>query len=184
MRTVDEAVEKARWALRHMPTDLEFSGALNFAEEEAQLRLLWLYNNDCRPSRQLDETRLNEQISLADAGVAEADALLRVAAAELLEQCRPLPEELAMFTARALRISIRHRRKHRFQNRIRDLHIAMCVCSVAELGFHPTRNPASRGSEDAVMSACAITAKALGDFGIHLTEEAVEKVWQKMAHIR
>lgn len=180
MVDVENAIAKAVSQLeRNMPEALERSKSLNFVEVEAQLRCFRFFESQGFPL-QVNDERLGEQICAAEGGDAAADACLRVAAAMFLERGQTVPVSLGSYIARSLRASLPRPRKHRLQNRARDGVIFDCINDAIKLGFSPTRNAASRGREDCTLSACAIVATALSKIGMHISEEAVEKVWNKM----
>lgn len=60
------------------------------------------------------------------------------------------------------------------KNFARDWYIAKAVKGVRAFGFKPTRNREEKKRE----SACSIVGKVLGSGGLHLSEQAVEKIWQ------
>jgi hypothetical protein len=57
----------------------------------------------------------------------------------------------------------------------RDLRIAQMVARVAERGFPPTRNVASRTE-----SACSIVSTALKSIGIQMSERTIEDIWNNV----
>jgi hypothetical protein len=57
----------------------------------------------------------------------------------------------------------------------RDLRVAQMVARVAERGFPPTRNAASRTE-----SACSIVSTALQRCGVHMSERRVEGIWNNV----
>ena len=57
------------------------------------------------------------------------------------------------------------------------MEICFCIKLLVEQGFRPTRNVASRGGE--TESACSIVRAALERIGVYLSEDAIEKIWQK-----
>jgi hypothetical protein len=60
-------------------------------------------------------------------------------------------------------------------NALRDQFIAKVIKGVCAFGFKPTRNRAEERRE----SACSIVTKVLASNGLHRTEAAVAKIWQK-----
>lgn len=55
-------------------------------------------------------------------------------------------------------------------------HVAWTILNVTMLGFRPTRNRATEAE-----FACSIVARALGRLGVHLSESAVEKIWERFS---
>jgi hypothetical protein len=61
-----------------------------------------------------------------------------------------------------------------YVNYERDFKIASVIRQVVDRGFKPTRNHATESE-----SACSIVNKALKRLGLHLSEAAVVKIWEK-----
>ena len=122
-----------------------------------------------------DGTQVRLLVERAQNGDVAADEQLRVAAITLLEAGTPLPFALSQHVTGILREALP--RKHKLANRERDMEICFCVKHLVEQGFRPTRNVASRGGE--TESACSIVRAALERVGVNLSEDAIEKIWQK-----
>jgi hypothetical protein len=60
------------------------------------------------------------------------------------------------------------------KNFARDWFIGRTVEELRRFGFSPTRNRAERQRQ----SGCSIVAEVLADGGLHLSEQAVEKIWR------
>jgi effector-binding domain-containing protein len=60
------------------------------------------------------------------------------------------------------------------KNSARDWVIGSTVESLRSFGFRPTRNRAERQRQ----SGCSIVADVLASNGLHLSEQAVEKIWR------
>jgi hypothetical protein len=67
------------------------------------------------------------------------------------------------------------------RNKSRDAFIVEVIKRTVSLGFAPTRGEASRNKERNP-SACSIVRAALASNGLHLTESAVDKIWNKRRH--
>ena len=61
------------------------------------------------------------------------------------------------------------------KNSARDRYIASTVEKLRSFGFKPTRNREEKRRD----SGCSVVAKVLASGGLHLSEQAVEKIWQK-----
>jgi hypothetical protein len=126
-------------------------------------------------------------IAAAKSGDADADTILRGGIAISLRFDWPLPLCLKLYAADALAAGIRvaQRQQQALKNRRRDLEIALAVYVVSkDFGFLPTRNYAAHDVDGAAESACSIVARALARNGIHMSEGAVAKIWEKMGYLR
>jgi hypothetical protein len=115
-----------------------------------------------------------------------ADEVLREAAARLIVEGKPLPPTLRYYVVEEVlrrATSTVARRKtgpNRDINTARDVTIGTAVSRVVEHhGFPQTRNKATRDKAGRD-SACSIVADALEEVGIHMSEDAVEKVWHNL----
>jgi hypothetical protein len=118
---------------------------------------------------------------------ARADIIFRLAVADLLGRGE-LPPELQPYVTRLVISTSTPPRKKRGKsaddNWTRDVFIGRFLeVLVDEGGYRATRNRDSRLLGKARKeSACSIVMNALGEAGIHFTEDAVEKIWK--AHRR
>lgn len=116
-------------------------------------------------------------IAWAEQGDKTADEALRAAAADALETGRLINQKAAQYAANRLRNPTNKTARwgEKDKNRLRDMAIAVAVFAAAdEGGIFPTRSEARKGQE----SACAIVSRVLKDFGLHLSEDGVEKIWK------
>ena len=152
-------------------------GAMHESKVEIQIRLEILRGGLLEPMWPTGHDEMNFVLLVrrAQNGDTRTDEQLRVAAIMLLEDGRPLPTALSQYVADILRAALP--RKHKLANRRRDEEICFCVKLLVEQGFQPTRNVASRGGE--MKSACSIVRAALERIGVFLSEDAIEKIWQK-----
>jgi hypothetical protein len=106
------------------------------------------------------------------------DATWQIAANFVDEGC-VLPEGLRQYIVDLLlgietaTPAIRRGRAH-YANFERDFKIACVIRHIVDRGFRPTRNNATENE-----SACSIVKQALQRLGLHLTEGAVVKIWEK-----
>lgn len=168
----EAAIEVARMHLKRV-----LPGAMQESKVEIQIRLEILSSGLLEPvfPEAYDGMQVRLLVERALNGDVEADEQLRVAAIILLEAGMPLPVALGQYVTGILREALP--RKHKLANRERDIQICFAVQRIAEQGFRPTRNVASRGGE--TQSACSIVRAALERMGIYLSEDAIEKIWQK-----
>jgi hypothetical protein len=122
-------------------------------------------------------------VAWANAGDGHAiDACLHAASEKLLNG-QPLVPSLAQFLGRQLqetnKIGKRRRGQSPRKNRARDLAISVAVFAASKDKKVPaTRSPASRGRSN-TDSACSLVRQLLEDeFHLHLTEDAIEKIWK------
>ena len=116
----------------------------------------------------------------ARAGDYVAKSVLYRLAADFVESGWAMPKRLGEYIGHRLKAEALNSRKRPgrdpYANRRRNFRIARTICEVVKLGFRPTRNRASQNK-----SACSIVAQALARGGIHLSESAVEKIWQRFS---
>jgi hypothetical protein len=112
------------------------------------------------------------------AGLPHYDELFREIAAFLIFHGQPLPGRLRAFICEPLLKSPEEPRRKSGPDpeayAARNAEICAMIALLNSMGFDPTRNEATQGVE----SACSIVKKALEEAGIHLSEGAVEKIWQ------
>ncbi|MER8369009.1 hypothetical protein [Mesorhizobium sp. M1378] len=125
--------------------------------------------------RLIDHEKAVDLIAAAAAGDKQADAQVSATAIWLLERGRGLPD-----TFRELEISLwRARGPKPRGNRARNLQYCMAISMLQEHGFSPTRNRAAHGDAEATESGCSILSKALAGMGRRVSEQALEKIWEK-----
>jgi hypothetical protein len=117
----------------------------------------------------------------ARAGSADCDRVVCCAAAVMLNATHCISDpELRTYvedrlTAGMPAIGKRGRGRSKADNAPRDLVIVARLILPLLDRFDATRNPATKGE-----SACSIVQKALANIGIHMGEDAVERVWEKL----
>jgi hypothetical protein len=117
----------------------------------------------------------------ARAGSADCDRVVCCAAAVMLNATHCISDpELRTYveerlTAGMPAIGKRGRGRSKADNAPRDLVIVGRLILPLLDRFDATRNPATKGE-----SACSIVQKALANIGIHMGEDAVERVWEKL----
>jgi hypothetical protein len=117
-----------------------------------------------------DDERGGPVVTKANAGDAEADAVLReIASAQLQEG---LPRNLAAYVRNVLAGRNLLDSRGRPRNFDRDICIHYVVEKIRGLGFEATRNEASKTD-----SACAIVAAALTELDVRMSEKNVERIW-------
>ena len=121
-----------------------------------------------------DPDKLPTVVFLAWHGMKEAHDALCSYASWLTEQGKPQPNGLQLYVNWRAREGFRPDRK-RFANVERDLAIIFAVRELVDAGYSPARNSARTGTP----SACALVAEGLGQLGHHLSEDAVEKIWNR-----
>lgn len=121
-----------------------------------------------------NNAKVRELIRRALGGNADADAVLRDIAADMIAGGVPLPKGLCKYTVGILRLGTAGRKRGPNPNalKVRNIFIAEAVERVEQLGFKTTRNRAT----DAQDSACSIVKRAIAKFNIHKTEDAVVKI--------
>ncbi len=127
-----------------------------------------------------DEEKGARLIEKARSGDYVAKFTLYAVAADYLEAERPLPDALREYLIEELRSEVNRRPKRRGRDphayHPRDFEVACIISNVIMLGFRPTKNRATEG-----VSACSIVTQALEKLGIHLSESAVEKIWERFS---
>jgi hypothetical protein len=130
--------------------------------------------------------RLKELISNASHD-AEADAALCIFAAAFIdEDPANMPKPLRSYIANKLRAigSVKtksgKRGKHSHANFFRDFAITYVVARFVDRGFSPSRN---REQQRPTESACSLTTKALKRARVHMSEEAIEKIWRNRTRL-
>jgi hypothetical protein len=123
----------------------------------------------------MDHDELVDLIAAAREERETHEYLLAVAAA-LIDNGYSLPGPLKEFVIEFLpNPEVPRRGRGRKREYMRDDVIAWVVSSICiQWGFSPTRNEATRGP-----SAISIVKRALEKVGIHLTEAAITKIWDK-----
>jgi hypothetical protein len=121
----------------------------------------------------------NKVMALARKGDPAAQKAVRYIASLFLDAGQEMPEPLRRYITEDLRGKIKPRAgpgRRLHTNAARDFMIASAVARLTKQGLPPTRNRASIKG----YSACSIAKNVLEDFGIHLTESAVEKIYYDM----
>jgi hypothetical protein len=131
----------------------------------------------------------DEAVEWALAGDRMARQACMEAAAKHISEGRALPGTLANFIAAFLGSAakkLKGKRGHDPEANIaRDLRIVLAVCAAAEKGgLRPTRNDAAQDKSNAAESACSIVARVLSEFGLHLSEGGVARIWRQHKHLR
>jgi hypothetical protein len=123
----------------------------------------------------MDHDELVDLIAAARKGGGAHELLLAVAAA-LIDNDYSLPSPLKEFVIEFLRNpEVPQRGRGRKREYERDDVIAWAVATICiRWEFSPTRNEATSGP-----SAISIVKRALEKIGIHLTEAAITKIWDK-----
>jgi len=131
-------------------------------------------------ARRLDSDKLDDLLKAAVAGDKEADEQVTAIAIWLLEAGQPLPSSFSEFLISLLRKRLPKVRG----NRARDFQYCIAVRMMQDHGFSPTRNRALHGDPDASESGCSILSKALAGMGTHVSERALEQIWEKYSDMR
>jgi hypothetical protein len=111
---------------------------------------------------------------LALAGWEPAHRALCDYASRLTAEQKPLPHPLQLYIVMAAREGFKARKKP-FKTLERDVAISVAVRELVDAGHSPTRNVATLHTP----SACSLVAEALSQLGHHMTEAAVEKIWNR-----
>lgn len=122
-----------------------------------------------------DGLQLSPLIELAQNGDEQACRTLQILAVRLLEIISPMPFALSQQLAKSFGRPLPSKRT--LANRERNAQICFAINDLVQQGFRPTQNVASRYGEQ-IKSACSIVCSALRRLGIHLTEDAIEKIWR------
>ena len=114
--------------------------------------------------------------------LAAKSALSYIAGAYVKSGCA-MPERLRDYVVEKLRTEVASGPKRRgskpYTKEARNSLISLTVSTVVrDLGISPTRNRASKDTSKKE-SACSLVKKALERRGVHLSEAAVEKIWQE-----
>jgi hypothetical protein len=130
-----------------------------------------------------DDEKGERLIAKASAGDQAAHKVLCKIAADFVAGSCVLPTRLREYIAKALRSQAEEEQQKRrgqdpYANFTRNFQIASTVLEVVRLGFRPTRNRATEAE-----SACSITMHALAKYDLHLSEGAVEKIWQQFSRV-
>ena len=175
------AEAQAAIAFIRMHLERVLPGVRQESQIEIELRLEILTAGLLEPEfpEGCDGTQVNMLIERAQNGDVFADQKLRVLTIILLETGTQLPFSLRQYVSGILRKPLP--RKHRLANRGRDIQISFAVERLVEQGFRPTRNLASRGGGSE--SGCSIVRAALEGMGIHLSEDAIEKIWKRTGNL-
>ncbi|MER9217823.1 hypothetical protein NKI48_02655 [Mesorhizobium sp. M0644] len=168
--------------MRFLPRDLEAWATLRGTDALAKAWRSGLLLPDAFivGGRLIDQEKAADLLAAAAAGDKQAEAQVTATAVWLLEQGHPLPDAF-----RDLEISLwRARLPKPRGNRARDLQYCMAISMLQEHGFSPTRNRAAHGDTDATESGCSILSKALASMDRRVSEQALEKIWEKYAPMR
>jgi hypothetical protein len=134
-----------------------------------------------------DDEKGAELVAAAREGDTDADAVLCGFASYFVEGGYPLPEHLRKYVAEKLleqsqALPTQRRGRNPHINRRRNLYIVLAIMRLGERGFQPTRIEAT-AVMDGRKSACSIISVALERLGIHLSEQAVAKVWHQYRNV-
>jgi hypothetical protein len=129
-----------------------------------------------------DDEKGERLIARAKAGDEVAHKVLCSIASRFIAGDCAMPASLGRYAAEVLGRQSqgaprRRRGRDPYGNHVRDFHITSAVLNVARLGLKPTRNRATEKE-----SACSIVRGALEKLGVHLSEAAVEKIWERVSH--
>jgi len=146
------------------------SNFLQAAREEAALVLQghWL---------PITHDRVDTMITLAEAGWHNAHEAVCNGADSMIMNNEPMPDRLRAYIiglAREGKPRPSKPGKNAFDNFGRNICIVVAIKRLVEMGLSATRNEASESP-----SACSIVAEVYARFGVHMSERAVEKVWEK-----
>ncbi|MDR9813748.1 hypothetical protein [Rhizobium hidalgonense] len=131
-------------------------------------------------ARLLASDKLDGLLKAAVAGDKAADEQVTAIAIWLLETGQPLPSSFSEFLISLLRKRLPKLRG----NRARDFQYCIAVYMLQDHGFSPTRNRALHGDAGASESGCSILSKALAGMGTHVSERALEQIWEKYSIMR
>lgn len=127
--------------------------------------------------RSLDMDKLDDLAKAAARGDKEADRQVIAIAIWVVKRSN-LPKVIHDLVVSLLLAKLPKRRG----DLGRDIEICLVIYRLQEYGFSPTRN--REHGPNAPESGCSIVSKALAEMGIHLSERAIEKVWEKYSHMR
>lgn len=166
------------------------TGKLHEEPRNAGERLFYITYNlrKALSSPKINQHRSKARIALSDAaylateGDVEALQACKTVAAEMIEKQYALPEPLALLVANVLRSNKPPKPRKRGRVAVdewRNILIASVVLAVSEAAGIPiARSPASRDL-DRGRSACSVMARILPEFGIHMSEGSIEKLWYR-----
>ncbi len=138
--------------------------------------------------RHLENLRVRGAVRAADEGDPYARKACFEAAARFLNEGLPLPPCLAQYIAKFCTDASQSTSNSKktgvsyFKNLDRDLIIGGAIAVlVEEAGICATRGPEHQHADSNHISACALIAKLLPEFGLKLSESGVETVWKTYA---
>src|SRR5215208_4090936 len=170
----ESALEFARQSLRRSRDGIEPNAWL-----EGYRALVEAGETETSPWFQPD--RIESSVQKARAGDQTAAFVLRTVVAELIKRGHPLPPmarewAVEVITKAAVPAHQNRRGRKSITNFGRNNWITTVIDSLWMAGLQPTRNRATTSH-----CGCSIVSEALAQDGFHLSEQAVEKIWQEYA---
>lgn len=134
------------------------------------------------PDGTIDQGKMDDLAAAAAAG--DKEALSEVASIaiwllQILQVGHPLPESF-----RKLEIELWYEKLPKLKrprNLARDIQYGIAIHGLQEYGFSPTRNRSAHGDPNAPASACSIVSEASARMGEDVSEQTLEKIWEKNA---
>jgi hypothetical protein len=171
----ESALEFARRSLRRSRDGIEPNAWL-----EGYRALVEAGETETSPWFQPD--RIESSVQKARAGDQTAAFVLRTVVAELIKRGHPLPPmarewAVEVITKSALPAHRNRRGRKSMTNFGRNNWITTVIDSLRVVGLQPTRNRETKTSH----CGCSIVSETLAESGVHLSEQAVEKIWQQYA---
>ena len=123
--------------------------------------------------------RSSEVVERAMAGDSIAHDALCAIADNLTTRSKTLPKALQEYIVSTARDGMQRKRgQHPGKNTCRDFGICLAVKCVTELGLDATRSPAT-ADKNGRECGCSITALALHQLNLTMSEGAIKKIWDK-----
>ncbi|MEY9581524.1 hypothetical protein [Sinorhizobium fredii] len=130
--------------------------------------------------RLLNMAKLDGLLKAAATGDKDADMQARAIAIWLRRNGNPLPDSLLDFAINLLGAGLPKPRG----KGPREIQYCIAIHRLQEYGFNPTRNRSVHGDPNAAASGCLIVSEASARMGEHVSERAVESVWEKYSNMR